>query len=180
MPSTETSTELQFASALSVKSDTSQAIDEVCRLAADQLNGPPDLAVVFASAHHGPDFGALAKQISRLTKTACLVGCCGESIVGTGREVEEEPALSLWLARMPGVSITPMHLEFERTPEGGTFVGWPDSLPPVWPEGSTLLLLGEPFSFPPTCCCRGWLKIIPRRSSWEGWPAAVMRRASVA
>lgn len=148
MPSAKDSTGLQFSSALSTKADTSQAIDEVCRLAAEKLEGTPDLAVVFVSQHHGPDFAAAAKQISRLTKTACLVGCSGESIVGTGREVEEAPALSLWLARMPGVSIAPMHLEFERTPEGGTFVGWPDELPEVWPEGSTLLVLGEPFSFP--------------------------------
>ncbi len=41
-----------------------------------------------------------------------------------------------------------MHLEFQRTPEGGSFVGWPDELPASWPAGSALLMLGEPFSFP--------------------------------
>ena len=40
-----------------------------------------------------------------------------------------------------------MHLEF-RPAEGGTFVGWPDRLAGGWPAGATLVLLGEPFSFP--------------------------------
>ena len=41
-----------------------------------------------------------------------------------------------------------MQLDFEATPEGGVFVGWPDDLPEAWPAGSALLVLGEPYSFP--------------------------------
>jgi small ligand-binding sensory domain FIST len=41
-----------------------------------------------------------------------------------------------------------MRLVFERTTEGGTFTGWPSELPEPWPEGTAMLLLGEPFSFP--------------------------------
>ena len=40
-----------------------------------------------------------------------------------------------------------MHLEFERTPDGGSFVGWPDEMDDV-SDGASLLVLGEPFSFP--------------------------------
>jgi small ligand-binding sensory domain FIST len=40
-----------------------------------------------------------------------------------------------------------MHLEYSETPEGSTFVGWPDALPQRWPEGSALLLVADPFSF---------------------------------
>ena len=41
-----------------------------------------------------------------------------------------------------------MHLDYRRTPEGASFVGWPDELPSEWPAGSALLVLGDPFSFP--------------------------------
>jgi small ligand-binding sensory domain FIST len=41
-----------------------------------------------------------------------------------------------------------MHLEFARTPEGATLVGWPDDLPESWPPGAVLLALGDPYSFP--------------------------------
>jgi small ligand-binding sensory domain FIST len=65
-----------------------------------------------------------------------------------GQELEGVPAISLWLAHLPGTSVTPMHLEFVRAPEGGSLVGWPDSLPAQWPEGSALLVMGDPYSFP--------------------------------
>jgi len=139
---------LRFAAALSTTADTRQAVEEVCSQAAEQLGSPADLAMAFVSHHHGPPFAPLDTEITRRTQARVLLGCTGESIVGGAREVEDGPAISLWLARLPGVSVEPMHLNFERTPEGGTIVGWPDDLPAHWPTGSALLMLAEPFSFP--------------------------------
>jgi small ligand-binding sensory domain FIST len=138
----------RFAAALSTEANTAAAVEEVCRQAAAQLAGPADLAVLFVSQHHGPAFGPLVAEIAQKIGAGCLIGCTGESIAGGNREIEETPAVSLWLARLPGVSLTAWQLEFQRTSEGGTFVGWPDDLPATWPEGSTLLTLAEPFSFP--------------------------------
>ncbi len=140
--------QLVFASALSTHPITVEAIGEVCRRAATQLGATPDLAMLFVSHHHGPDFDRIAAQVCERLGTERLMGCTGEAIVGTGREIESEPAMSLWLASLPGVTVRPMHLMFERSPEGGVIVGWPDDLPPEWPAGSSLLMLGEPFSFP--------------------------------
>src|SRR5690606_6977383 len=56
--------------------------------------------------------------------------------------------LSLWIAHLPGTTIETMHLNFEQTPDGGTFVGWPESFVDPWPEGSVLLTVADPFSFP--------------------------------
>ena len=78
----------------------------------------------------------------------CLIGCTGESIVCNGREIEQQPALAVWLAHLPGVALVPMHLEFQRTPDGGSFVGWPETLETDWPAGASMIVLGEPFSFP--------------------------------
>src|SRR5258708_31813921 len=105
-----TKSDLRFAAALSTEADSGRAVSEVCRQAMDQLGGKPDLAMVFVSHHHGPDFAALVREIQTQTGARHLLGSTGESIVGTGREIEEEPAISLWLAALPGVSITPMHL----------------------------------------------------------------------
>ena len=87
-------------------------------------------------------------MIAREIPVDCLLGCTGQAIVGTGREVEATPALSLWVASLPQASILPMHLEYQQTPDGGTFVGWPDETPDQWSPGAVLLLLGDPFSFP--------------------------------
>ena len=148
MTTTPTGAGLRFAAALSTAADSRQAVDEVCALAAAQLGSAADLALVFVSHHHGPPLAPLAGEIARRTQARTLLGCTGEAIVGGAREIEDGPAVALWLARLPGVTIEPMHLSFERTPEGGTIVGWPDSLPAQWPAGSALLMLAEPFSFP--------------------------------
>jgi len=140
--------QLRCAAAVSTLSDTSGAIDETCERALVELQAPPHLALVFISPHHGPDFAPLAAQISARLGGAHVLGCTGETIVGGGREFEEGPAISLWLAHLPNVDVVPMHLTFERTPEGGSIIGWPDRLDGDWPRESTLLLLAEPYSFP--------------------------------
>jgi small ligand-binding sensory domain FIST len=54
----------------------------------------------------------------------------------------------LWTADLPGTTVELMHLEYARAADGGSFVGWPDSLVDAWPKDATLLMLAEPFSFP--------------------------------
>lgn len=138
----------RFAAALSTAPKTSDALDEVCRRTSDELAARPDLAMVFFSPHHAPQAETIASEIMRRLSPGCLLGCSGESIVGNDREIEGDPALALWVAAMPGVSLRPLEIEFASTPEGGTLVGWPDDLSETWPAGSALFLLAEPFTFP--------------------------------
>jgi small ligand-binding sensory domain FIST len=73
----------------------------------------------------------------------------GESIVGNDREIEGQPALSLWLARWTArVEATPFHLTLERTPEGLSLMGWPDVLFGADSSPPSILLLGDPYTFP--------------------------------
>jgi small ligand-binding sensory domain FIST len=139
---------VRFASALSTNANARQAADEVCRQALAQLAGTPNLAMLFVSQQHGEQLGAMAEQICSAIGSECLLGCTGESIIGGVREIEEQPAVSLWLAALPGTSLNAMHLEFQQTHEGGTFSGWPGNLPEPWPADAAMLLLGEPFTFP--------------------------------
>ncbi len=135
-------------SVLSELEGTAEAARDVCRRGLAELGAAPHLAIVFAAFHHQPKFDQLAKILHDELGTDCLLGCTGESIVAGNRELESCPAIALWLAHLPGTTLVPMHLEFEATPDGGTFGGWPRSLDVDWPQGSSLLLLGEPFSFP--------------------------------
>jgi small ligand-binding sensory domain FIST len=143
-----TSTALVCASAVSTLPQSEEALREAAAAVRRSLGGRPDLSFLFLSAHHASAADRLATHACELLGSNNLLGCTGEAIVGTACEVEEEPALSLWAARLPGVSLTPMHLELERTPEGGVLEGWPDELAGEWPSGSFLIVLGEPFSFP--------------------------------
>jgi len=143
-----TSTALACAAALSTRPQWEDALHEVTSAARESLAASPDLAVLFLSPHHAEAADRIAAEACQLLGTNNLLGCTGEAIAGTGQEIEEQPAMSLWVARWPGVRITPLHLRFERTAEGGALEGWPDELAGDWPAGSFLILLGEPFSFP--------------------------------
>ena len=137
-----TSAALGCAAALSTHESAEAALREAAQSAQAALGGRPDLAFLFVSPHHASAVDRLAPLAVELLGTHNLLGCTGESIVGTRREIEDAPALSLWLARWPGARLTPFHLRFERTSEGGVLEGWPDSLASEWSPGSFLLVLG--------------------------------------
>jgi small ligand-binding sensory domain FIST len=143
-----TQTTPQFGSALSANQDTEAAVAEVCAQALATLGGTPDLAFLFFSPHHVDAAGAIATQVCDAIGTENLLGCSGESIVGAGQEVEMEPAISLWLARLPKTSVRPMRLEYQRAANEGAFTGWHGDLPDNWSRQATLFVLGDPFSFP--------------------------------
>ena len=88
-------------------------------------------------------FDDVAEILSSELGADCLLGCTGESIVAGAREIENSPALALWVAHLPGVTLRPMHLEFNPTADGGSFTGWHDALDGDWPADASLLLLGE-------------------------------------
>lgn len=137
-----------IAVGLSTLAGALHAADEAAAEVAQALRTPADLALVFVSAGFAEELPAIGSLVRRTLGAKTLLGCTGESIVGAGREVEQEPAVSVWGAVLPGANITPLRLGFERTSDGGSITGWPDAIGDVWPAASTLLLLGEPFSFP--------------------------------
>ncbi len=139
---------LKFAAALSVQSDLERAISEVCRDALAQLDATPHLAMLFVSSEYANIDQVVARQVGDLLGPTILIGGIGESIVGWDREIEQQPAAALWLARMDDVQVIPMHLRLERTAEGASIVGWPDELSEHWPRDAVMLLIGDPYSFP--------------------------------
>jgi small ligand-binding sensory domain FIST len=143
-----TSQDIACAAALSTQTAAVEALEQASAAALDQLGVTPNLAFLFLSGHHAGEARAVAEQALARLGTDQLLGCTAESIAGQAQEIERRPALALWLAHLPDVDVTLMHVRFEQTPEGGSFVGWPESLPAEWPDPAALLLLGDPFSFP--------------------------------
>jgi small ligand-binding sensory domain FIST len=113
-----------------------------------QLGARPDLALIFVSPHHREHLDELAVQVCDAIACDRLLGCTGEAIISGTREIEARPAISLWLAALPGTTVKLMHLAFDQTSEGSIFTGWPPDLPELWAAESAMLLMGEPFSFP--------------------------------
>jgi small ligand-binding sensory domain FIST len=104
----------------------------------------PDLVVCFASSHHVGAFEDMAAGLVRLLEPEAFAGVTAGAIAGTGREIEEQPAFSVFAASFGGGHARAFTLEAIESPDGMEIVGWPDELP----DNGTLLLVADPFTFP--------------------------------
>lgn len=110
--------------------------------------GRAELGVVFVSAAHADAIRPALELAADVVPAQHLLGATAEGVLAGDREYEAGPAVTVWLARLPGAWIEPLSLEYLQTPDGGAFAGWPDRLSGQWPANATLLLLADPFSFP--------------------------------
>ena len=136
-----------FASALSTESESEAAIDEVVDTLKSGLAGrKPDLAVVFVSHHHGTAIEGLGPRIASATGARLVIGCTGEGIVGTTREIERGAAISLLGGAMPGTELRPFVVQARRLDETRiTFTSMPEVKDA---SRASIVLLADPFTFP--------------------------------
>ncbi len=127
---------MRWSSAVSTAARLPAAVDEAARTVRAALGGAePDLLVAFVSPHHQSTYTELPALVRSALGHGRLIGCSAGGVIGGGRELEGQPALSLTAALLPGVVSTPFHLD--------------EPVPPVIPAGSTpsFILLPDPFTF---------------------------------
>jgi small ligand-binding sensory domain FIST len=109
------------------------------------LGDAPDLAVVFVTAAHGGVLEDIARTIREVLRPGTLLGATAVSVLGGDHEVEEQPAVTLWAARL-GQPAAPVRLD-TSTSAGIAISGLGHDL--VGDERErTLVLLADPFSLP--------------------------------
>ncbi len=144
----------RFASHISTDPDARAAARECARAVHQALDGVrADVAVLFATPSAMAQAQEVLAALDDGLAPATLMGCTAEGVIGTGREVEQEPAMSLWAASLPGVRIEPFALDVREAPDGGVVVaGWPPALDPAAPAAlagdEAVILLADPFTFP--------------------------------
>lgn len=141
-----------FKSTLSTDNDTSRAVEEVCRTLAEM---DYDLAIVFASHHHGPEFDDVLSAIHGGLSARNLIGCTGESIIGPDREIEQAPALAVWVACMPGVKILPFCIDQNDLESFASADEWQDRLGVSPEDDPSFVVLPEPYSIDVGACLQG-------------------------
>jgi len=103
---------MRWASALSQKARLEDAVVEAATSIREALGEvSPDLVAAFVSAHHRPHYVRLGELIRRELPGSFVLGCTAFGVIGAGREVEGEPALSLTAASLPGVELQPFRVE---------------------------------------------------------------------
>lgn len=144
---------IRVGAGLSTEDDGPRSLEDAASRARAQIGGSAvDLAVVFASPGQLDDVDASLERVSAILEPACLLGCLAQGVVGSGREVEQGPAASVWVASLPGCEIESFSLEGGS----GTF-GEAGEMPPALasqrsveglPAPDLVILLSDPFSFP--------------------------------
>lgn len=138
---------MPYASSLSTNSDTSAAIDEVCRRVRAGLDGhAPQLAFLFLTHAHAENFSQAAARVRQAVGCDVLLGCAAETVAGDGVEIEGDPAVSLWAAHLDGTSVDPFRLQFRPTADGLVCDGFPEFPADNVDDVRSVILIGEPFT----------------------------------
>lgn len=141
---------MKWASALSVQTPLTSAIEECVGSIRRQLGDlAPHLAVVFVSSHYQDEYEKVPALTGEALDSPLVLGCSGGGIIGDGREVEQQAAVSITAASLPEVVLTPFHAEGGSLPDL-------DAAPQAWEEvvqvsrgdEPQFVLLADPFSFP--------------------------------
>ena len=148
MARTSPAAALRCAAASSTEPRIEAALLSATTAAASRLDGPADVGVVFVSGGYGDAVRRALEGLADLLGTAAVIATTAEAVLANDVEHEGEPAVAVWLARLPGATVIPFALEHAQTPDGGMFVGWPAELEAGWPDHAAIVLLADPFSFP--------------------------------
>lgn len=144
---------MQWVSALSTQASLEKAVGEVVEQVRARLTAAtPDLGLVFISSAFTSEFPRLLPLLQEALPMPVLIGCSGGGIIGMSaageaQEVEEQPALSLSVATLPGVQLRSFHFSNQDLPDL-------DSAPDAWVElvgvspadKPQFILLADPFS----------------------------------
>lgn len=102
---------MKWSSAISDETNHKVATQEVLSALSARFGPePPDLAILFASAHFSSSFEDVVALVRQAYPSTLLAGCSGAGIIGDAKEVEGRPAVSLTLARLPDVRLVSVHL----------------------------------------------------------------------
>lgn len=136
---------MPFAAALSEHPLATHAVGEVVGEVLERLGPEPDLAMLFVSAAHTGAVEDITSAVRQLLRPKVLVGCTAAMVAGPEREVEDQPALSLWAGRIPTVEAH--RLVAVPTPDGAAITGFP-AVGELPHDASCIIVLADPFTFP--------------------------------
>lgn len=135
---------MPFAAAVSQHPSPAEAVGEVVGAVLETLGPAPDLAVAVLSpglARHASDVSAAIRE---MLAPDVLLGAVATTVVGGDREIEDGPALALWVAHL-GAPVTPVRITSEESDGGFRVAGVPQVTDG---EPRTLVLVADPFSLP--------------------------------
>ena len=139
---------MQWSSAVSDSPSFTEAVTQASEQILANLDGKhPDLAVVFISSHHMPSYVVAPELLAETLGAKVLIGCSAAGVIGGGQEVERRPGIAISAAILPGVELSPFHLNQDELPSQ-------DAGPEEWQallgiraeDCPAIMLLPDPFT----------------------------------
>ncbi len=128
---------------MSTAPDARQAAAEAAAQAGEQLAGAaPSLAVLLASQAHLDHAIDVLDVVQQAIVPPALIGCLADGIVAGHREIEDQPAVVVWLAS--GLDAQTFQMDFVRTGSGGLLAGYRFDRT----AQNLHLLIADPYTFP--------------------------------
>jgi small ligand-binding sensory domain FIST len=138
---------VRFASAITTNKNWTEAVAELSAQVLEELGGEKrDLAVLFVHPHYIPVLKEMLPVVRKQIGARHLIGCTGAAIVGENKEVEQVPALSLLVGRLPNVDVAPFHLTQQEVEDATGPAYWHFKLEVTTDEKPNLILLADPFT----------------------------------
>jgi small ligand-binding sensory domain FIST len=139
---------MRWHAAISSRRSFGQDVEAACQGLADRFAGvDPDLVVVFLSHHHAAHLRTSMAYLLRRFPKAVLVGTTGAGVVGSGQEIEGEPAVAMLGARLPDVEIRPFHVTPAEVQYFASHPGaWRERLRVPESASPSFLVFPEPFT----------------------------------
>jgi small ligand-binding sensory domain FIST len=144
--------QFQWFNAISTRPSLEAAVTEVVDRLNQSLSIPADLGIIFVSSAFASDYARLVPLLLERLPLPVLIGCSGAGIIGTGAngravEIEENIALSLSVASLPGVELNSFRIVPKQLPDlDSSPEAWIDLIGVAPEEKPNFVLLAEPFS----------------------------------
>jgi small ligand-binding sensory domain FIST len=106
------------------------------------LGEEPSLAVLLGSRAHTDAAADVLDVVQETVEPPALIGCIAQGIVAGRHEIEDKPAVAVWLAS--GLTTETFQLDFVRTGSGGLLTGYRFDRT----AQDLHLLLPDPYTFP--------------------------------
>ncbi len=135
----------RYASGSSNHPDPAAAAGEVFGEVIDVLEtSTPSLAVLFVSEYHLGSLREIVDSCHEILKPRTLIGASAQGVVAGCTEIEEGPAIALFCIASESLEVQPLLMEAIPSGDDVVILGWPGRVP----DGASVLLLADPFSFP--------------------------------
>lgn len=134
----------RFGDALATGVDLVSAAERAALQALSRLDGPADLLCVFVSGADPEEVALAGERVMALADGAMTIGCSADGVIGGGRGAEDQGAVSVWAAMLPGITMAPFELTAVPEADQLAIVGMVE---PGFSD-KAILLLADPYVFP--------------------------------